>query len=86
MTVHTAFIEEYHQTKAGFDAELTAILNAAFVRAERELCYQWALRLVERIDEDLTCGVEYWSRGGGLLTELDQVVNAILDKDLAGME
>jgi hypothetical protein len=51
--------------------------------AEREATYQAALKLVARIDEDLTRGIRHYrNKAGVLLTTLDEVVRAILDNDL----
>lgn len=51
--------------------------------AEREATYQAALKLVARIDEDLTRGIRHYrNKTGLLLTTLDEVVRAILDNDL----
>ncbi len=51
--------------------------------AEREATYQAALKLVARIDEDLTRGIRHYrNKAGILLTTLDEVVRAILDNDL----
>ena len=51
--------------------------------AEREATYQAALKLVARIDEDLTRGIRHYrNKTGVLLTTLDEVVRAILDNDL----
>ena len=51
--------------------------------AEREATYQAALKLVARIDEDLTRGIRHYrNRAGLLLTTLDEVVRAILDNEL----
>ncbi len=51
--------------------------------AEREATYQAALKLVARIDEDLTRGIRHYrTKAGLLLTTLDEVVRAILDNDL----
>jgi len=54
---------------------------------EREATYQAALKLVARIDEDLTKGIRHYrTKGGKLLTTLDEVVHAILDNDLMQQE
>jgi hypothetical protein len=51
--------------------------------AEREATYQAALKLVARIDEDLTRGIRHYrNKAGSLLTTLDEVIRAILDDDL----
>lgn len=51
--------------------------------SEREATYQAALKLVARIDEDLTKGIRHYRNTAGvLLTTLDEVVRAILDDDL----
>jgi hypothetical protein len=51
--------------------------------SEADAAYYAALRLVDRIDEDLTKGIRHYrNRAGELLTTLDQVVNAILTDDL----
>ena len=51
--------------------------------AEREATYQAALKLVARIDDDLTRGIRHYrNQAGILLTTLDEVVRAILDHDL----
>lgn len=51
--------------------------------AEREATYQAALKLVARIDDDLTRGIRHYrNKAGMLLTTLDEVVRAILDNDL----
>lgn len=50
---------------------------------EREATYHAALKLVARIDEDLTRGVRHYrNKAGTLLTTLDEVVRAILENDL----
>ena len=51
--------------------------------SEREAAYYAALKLVARIDEDLTKGIRHYrSKAGVLLTTLDEVVHAILNDDL----
>lgn len=51
--------------------------------AEREAAYYAALKLVARIDEDLTKGTRHYrTKAGTLLTTLDEVVRAILDDNL----
>ena len=51
--------------------------------AEREATYQAALKLVARIDEDLTRGIRHYrNKAGELLRTLDQVIEAILADDL----
>jgi len=51
--------------------------------AEREAAYQAALKLVARIDEDLTRGIRHYrNKAGVLLTTMDEVIRAILDNDL----
>jgi hypothetical protein len=51
--------------------------------SEREATYYAALKLVARIDEDLTRGIRHYrNRAGVLLTTLDEVVRAILNDDL----
>lgn len=51
--------------------------------SEREATYQAALKLVARIDDDLTKGIRHYrNRAGVLLTTLDEVVRAILEDDL----
>ena len=51
--------------------------------SERDASYYAALKLVARIDEDLTRGVRHYrNKSGELLTTLDEVVRAILDNDL----
>lgn len=46
--------------------------------------YTAALRLVEQIDEHLERGTRHYHRKDGqLLTELDEVINAILSDQLA---
>lgn len=50
---------------------------------EQEDAYYAALKLVARIDEDLTKGIRHYrNKAGILLTTLDEVVHAILDNDL----
>lgn len=50
---------------------------------EQEDAYYAALKLVTRIDEDLTKGIRHYrNKAGILLTTLDEVVRAILDNDL----
>lgn len=50
---------------------------------EREEAYYAALKLVERIDEDLTKGIRHYrTKAGQLLLTLDEVIRAILDNDL----
>ncbi len=50
---------------------------------EREATYYAALKLVARIDEDLTRGTRHYrNKAGVLLTTLDEVVRAILEDDL----
>lgn len=51
--------------------------------SENDATYYAALKLVARIDEDLTKGVRHYrNKAGVLLTTLDQVVHAILNDDL----
>jgi hypothetical protein len=51
--------------------------------SEQEAAYYAALRLVARIDEDLTKGIRHYrNKAGLLLTTLDQVIHAILNDDL----
>lgn len=50
---------------------------------EREAAYRAGLKLVARIDEDLTRGVNHYrNKAGELLVTLDQVVRAILENNL----
>ncbi len=50
---------------------------------EQEETYQAALKLVARIDDDLTRGVRHYrNKAGILLTTLDEVIRAILENDL----
>lgn len=57
------------------------------VEVEREVKYQTALKLVARIDEDLTRGIRHYrNKAGALLTTLDEVVRAILAEELAQPE
>lgn len=52
-------------------------------RGELDAAYRLALRLVAIIDRDLTLGIRhYWHCDGHLLTTLDQVVRAIIDREL----
>ena len=52
--------------------------------SESDATYYAALKLVARIDEDLSRGVRHFrNKAGILLTTLDQVVNAILTDDLS---
>ncbi|MBN1218772.1 MAG: hypothetical protein JXM69_07585 [Anaerolineae bacterium] len=52
--------------------------------SESDAAYYAALKLVARIDEDLTRGVRHYrNKAGILLTTLDQVVHAILTDDLS---
>jgi hypothetical protein len=51
--------------------------------SEEEATYYAALKLVARIDEDLTKGTRHYrNKAGVLLTTLDEVVHAILNDDL----
>lgn len=51
--------------------------------SEQEATYQAALKLVARIDEDLTKGIRHYRNTAGiLLITLDEVVRAILEDDL----
>jgi hypothetical protein len=51
--------------------------------SEQEATYNAALKLVARIDEDLTKGTRHYrNKAGVLLTTLDEVVHAILNDDL----
>ncbi len=51
--------------------------------SEGDAAYYAALKLVDRIDEDLTKGIRHYrNKAGELLTTLDQVVNAILEDNL----
>jgi hypothetical protein len=51
--------------------------------AEREVAYHAALKLVAKIDDELTRGIRHYrNKAGVLLTTLDEVVRAILDDDL----
>ena len=62
-------------------------LAKAPTTTEREAAYQAALKLVARIDEDLTRGTgHYRNKAGALLRTLDEVVRAILDNDLMAPE
>lgn len=59
----------------------------ALTPAQPQQVYEAALEIVGRIDEDLRRGVRHYrTRGGVLLVTLDQVVQAILDNDLATEE
>jgi len=50
---------------------------------EQEETYHAALKLVARIDDDLTRGIRHYrNKAGSLLTTLDEVIRAILDNDL----
>jgi hypothetical protein len=50
---------------------------------EQERTYYAALKLVARIDEDLSKGIRHYrTKAGLLLTTLDEVIRAILDNDL----
>jgi hypothetical protein len=60
-----------------------ASLDAALDRAIADLTYGTALRLVRGIDARLEAGYHYRDAGGRLLTELDQVVAAMLGDGLA---
>lgn len=63
--------------------ETPVTLELKALPAEREVAYQAALKLVARIDEDLTRGIRHYrTRAGELLTTLDEVVRAILGNDL----
>jgi hypothetical protein len=58
-------------------------LVVSHAQPESDTAYYAALKLVARIDEDLTQGIRHYrSKAGVLLTTLDQVVNAILNDDL----
>ncbi len=49
----------------------------------REAAYRAALKLVARIDEELTRGIRHYrNRAGKLLTRLDEVIRAILADNL----
>jgi len=51
---------------------------------EQEAAYEAALELVAQIDDHLTHGTKHYrTQSGELLRTLDQVVNAILDNNLA---
>jgi hypothetical protein len=51
--------------------------------SEGDAAYYAALKLVARIDEDLTKGIRHYrNKAGELLLTLDQVVNAILEDNL----
>jgi hypothetical protein len=51
--------------------------------SEKDAAYYTALKLVARIDDDLTRGVRHYrNKAGELLNTLDQVVHAILSDDL----
>lgn len=51
--------------------------------AEHERTYYAALKLVARIDEDLSKGIRHYrNKAGILLGTLDEVIRAILDNDL----
>lgn len=53
--------------------------ETATALAEREATYQAALKLVARIDEDLTRSIRHYrNKSGQLLTTLDEVIRAIL--------
>ena len=70
-------------TQTPFGSLGRLIAPASPTDADREQCYQAALKLVERIDDDLTRGTYYYRNNDGeLLLTLDQVVVAILDDDL----
>lgn len=52
-------------------------------QAEQEAAYQAALKLVTRIDGDLTRGIRHYrNKAGTLLTQLDEVIRAILADNL----
>lgn len=57
--------------------------SASTDTSEKEDTYYAALKLVARIDEDLTKGIRHYrNKAGILLTTLDEVIRAILDNDL----
>lgn len=73
-----SFSRNHHRTSRVYP-ELVMAPSAT----EREAAYTAALKLVARIDEDLTRGVRHYrNKAGILLTTLDEVVRAILDNDL----
>lgn len=50
---------------------------------DQEATYRAALKLVTRIDKDLTRGTgHYYTKSGRLLVKLDEVIRAILRDDL----
>ncbi len=50
----------------------------------QEAAYSAALKLVARIDEEVTRGIRHYrDRAGRLLTRLDDVIRAILANDLS---
>ena len=52
-------------------------------KAEQEAIYLAALELVARIDADLTRGVRHYrTKAGHLLVTLDQVILALIDREL----
>lgn len=55
--------------------------------AEQEAAYYTALKLVARIDEDLARGIRHYrDQAGRLRTQLDEVIRAILTKNLLLLE
>lgn len=51
--------------------------------SDRNLAYDAALKLVARIDEELTRGIRHYrDKAGRLLTKLDEVIRAILADNL----
>ena len=72
-----------NQTAPNHNSRTYPELVVSSQMTEQEATYQAALKLVARIDEDLSRGVRHYrDKGGTLLTTLDEVVRAILDNNL----
>lgn len=84
--MHAAFIEEYHQARADFEAIVIHTTRAELNEAIRKATYQTALRLIDAIEPDprfSRLAVHWRGRDGQLLTTLDEVIRAILTDELA---
>ena len=72
-----------NQTSPQSDGRTYPELVVPTTISEPEATYQAALKLVARIDDDLTRGVRHYrNKAGKLLMTLDEVVRAILENDL----
>lgn len=65
----------------------TALMEEADRRNPAHIAYYAALELVTGIEQDLTSGRRHYrAKSGELLTTLEEVVAAIINRQLAGVE